>query len=775
MRTESSNNSFIKVALVVLLYLAGVHEAWSATCYDYDLFKDGYIDFKDLSVITENWLATNCLTDGCGGADFNDQNGVDAADFASLAQYWSQSCSLPKVVGENVSTLPITEGISGIWQWSANMSVAKSPVTWQDSNTLAINYNIQSSSGELYYILPPDHFVGERLRFWLKGSNTGHVLKISCYMSSDNAWVEQASIPLSFSEWRHFEIPATNAFYNYYKTVTQFHFSIQGAGAGNYQLLLSKMELVSPELIKAPIAAKTRPSPMFDTWGGPSQQQMIASKPAGITVHISPIGFFNDTTIDQRVSYARSAVKWASDAGLMPAIQFYNNPGSWTTTHPELLVKNQYGQNQPDAGGMFTSPWNPTARALWQQHIIDCLNNLKTYDRLKYVKVVELSPGEEGEVSYEWSDVYAFDDYAIAAYREYLRLLYNNDITKLNADWNSNQTGFDNLLPPADWYPDRAHWVFTDFYRLSMLEYYVFLGKAVKSVFEPNYWWCMPHTYPNYPGRFYSARYPLFYAENMARLGMLDYAQIAVLDWQHREDVDYLQNLGLKVIGEKDVQPTADSLTWTFAQAKKYGTDGVFIGILEPLSSSGQLTSLGLLCQQLIHDFSLTVTPGAEIIFEDFENVSDWYAGYGAGSGGGSIQTNSSQAQVGSFAGAMSYTHTNAVTYDYADFGRNMSGAPIDMSNVMQIKFKAKFPNDPYCIEQLQFLSASGGFLEYNFPEGDGQWHDVLLSFPQDFVDYGSNPSLNNINLIRFRSIGDTSSSPTSNTFYIDQLIFVNK
>ncbi len=102
-----------------------------------------------------------------------------------------------------------------------------------------------------------------------------------------------------------------------------------------------------------------------------------------------------------------------------------------------------------------------------------------------------------------------------------------------------------------------------------------------------------------------------------------------------------------------------------------------------------------------------------------------------------------------------------------------MSVSPIDMSSVISIDFKWKAPYDLGCISQLQLLSASGGFLEYNFTEGDGVWHDISLDFPGDFADYGSSPSLTDINLVRIRSSGDANSTVTSGTYYIDEMVFV--
>ena len=137
-----------------------------------------------------------------------------------------------------------------------------------------------------------------------------------------------------------------------------------------------------------------------------------------------------------------------------------------------------------------------------------------------------------------------------------------------------------------------------------MLRYCVFLADAVSEVFTPKYWLWMAHTLPRYPNRYYSARYPIFYSENLRRLGYVDYIHIAALDWQGVEDVRRLQSLGgVKVIGEIDVVPTPKRLQWTFQQCDKFGTNGVFIGVIEHLTKEGKLTPIGELCRQLTTDF----------------------------------------------------------------------------------------------------------------------------------------------------------------------------
>jgi len=70
--------------LVLVLGLPGLSEA-----VQFDLIKDGRIDWADLSAFAEKWLGTGCLADYfCGGADFDYSNEVDFTDFNLLAVEW---------------------------------------------------------------------------------------------------------------------------------------------------------------------------------------------------------------------------------------------------------------------------------------------------------------------------------------------------------------------------------------------------------------------------------------------------------------------------------------------------------------------------------------------------------------------------------------------------------------------------------------------------------------------------------------------------------------
>ncbi|MDY7010437.1 MAG: beta-galactosidase [Planctomycetota bacterium] len=517
--------------------------------------------------------------------------------------------AVPDVVGEEAFALPVVQNMDKLWQGPADVTVSRFAEKRSGRDVLEIKYWLKElgSRSHLDYILPADRPVAERLRFWIRGDGSGNNLQLLCYHALSRKWISLAEIRLDFRNWRHLEIPASNPIYRYHKTVTAFRFELSANKRmyhfGQCRLLLSGMELVCPKLVTRPAKYKVIPTPAFDTWGAPPRQYIPFGAQMGTTIHMSSVGFPDGGDVAQRTGYAAKAVKWTREAGIMPGISFYSAPTrEWMDKHPDLLVKNQVGQRHA-APAAFTSPWNPTARKLWREHIIECLNYLKANDSLRYVQLVELCPGEESIVSFEWSKVWAFDEYAVRAYRNYLRKRYRDDISRLNADWASEYHNFDDILPPDSYYPDRAHWVFADFYRLSMLRYCVFLADSVRKVFTPKYWLWMVHSVGSYPHRFYSARYPLFYTENMRRLGCLDYAQIAALDWQGIEDVQYLQRSGARVIGEIDIRPEPDRLKWTFDQCRKFAMDGVFIGVLEIHSAKGELTPIGRLCRQLIRDF----------------------------------------------------------------------------------------------------------------------------------------------------------------------------
>jgi len=153
------------------------------------------------------------------------------------------------------------------------------------------------------------------------------------------------------------------------------------------------------------------------------------------------------------------------------------------------------------------------------------------------------------------------------------------------------------------------------------------------------------------------------------------------------------------------------------------------------------------------------------VMFEDFEDVSDWTVGVGTGANDGSITYDAGEAQYGRYAGAMNYDHSTATDYDYIDFVKDTQ---IDINDVGSIYMDMKAADDPNQLLVLHLVDSNDNFLEYVFPEGDGAWHLESLAVPGDFDDYGNPPDLTDITTFRFRSLGDASEYATSGTFYVD-------
>jgi hypothetical protein len=54
-----------------------------------DLTGDCYVNYRDLKIMVDHWLSTDCAPDNCGGADFAPTDGVvDLYDFSDFAVQW---------------------------------------------------------------------------------------------------------------------------------------------------------------------------------------------------------------------------------------------------------------------------------------------------------------------------------------------------------------------------------------------------------------------------------------------------------------------------------------------------------------------------------------------------------------------------------------------------------------------------------------------------------------------------------------------------------------
>lgn len=467
------------------------------------------------------------------------------------------------------------------------------------------------SAPAMTWPFPASHPVAERMGLFFRGDGSGHILRVSCYFEETERWHRLADVPLDHASWQYLEIFAGNPLHKFHKGVTAFRFEVvrgPDAQAEEGILAFANPQLISPTLLDLPLQPSHAPSPMFNTWGGAALPQIQVAAEVGVGMHMVPISFFS-RPVEQRVEAAVRRLPEIHRLGMMPGLAFYNHPGrDWLEANPELGVQTHEGRIY-DGGGAYTSLWNPEARRLWREHIQASLKELKRQDILPLARMVMINPGEEGEVSYAWSDIWAHDPYAKQAWRDYLERKYTT-VQAMNADFRSAYRSFDDVEPPIAPHPDREHAVFADFYRLSMLRYCVEMADAVRTVWEPDYWLWMTHTVGPPDRRYYSARYPLFYIEQLQRLGLMDYAHIAVLGWQTRADVDLMRSLGARIIGETDVVMRLDRLLWTFDQSEHFGTDGVFIGAAEALATpAGEITDVGQASVERISAFKHPVPP----------------------------------------------------------------------------------------------------------------------------------------------------------------------
>jgi len=513
---------------------------------------------------------------------------------------------IPAYIGEKKANINIYNLQNYIYPQQVNIEIKNNPV-----KCLEICYNFNTERKiNVEFKLPEKHIEGERISFKLLGN--GLKDKIELWCKDGSSYIPLSMVSLKPKKWQHIEIPASSPIHRFYQNIKVIRFTIVNKEKKPHsgKFLISQMNFVNPVLLSQPIKKKNVPSPVFETWGagGRSWEELEKNikrvKEIGINLHIIPVDFpaLNPEKTKENREILKKRILYIINSGMKVGVSFYNTPTKeFVSKYPELLMKNEEGKIYKE-GGFFLSIWNPKTEEIWEKHIVDTLRFLKKEGILSRIDVIKVSPGLESEISYEWSHIWAFDKYAILKYREYLKKKYQN-ITSLNYDWGSEYKDFEDITPPKKFYPDREHWVFLDFYRYSMFKWCVKLADFIREVYNPPFWLWLPHSVPNYPARFYSARFPLFYVENLKKLGIADYVHIPALDWQSVQDVNFIKNLGVKTIGEVDVIPTKKRLIWTFEQSLKYKFDGIFIGTIENICSEGNLTPIGETCKKLIEKF----------------------------------------------------------------------------------------------------------------------------------------------------------------------------
>ena len=85
---NKSISGLVNMVLAVLVLVLGL--PCPAPALQYDLNKDGRVDWSDLGGFADEWLAEGCSAyEWCGGADFDHSNKVDFGDYGLLSKDWS--------------------------------------------------------------------------------------------------------------------------------------------------------------------------------------------------------------------------------------------------------------------------------------------------------------------------------------------------------------------------------------------------------------------------------------------------------------------------------------------------------------------------------------------------------------------------------------------------------------------------------------------------------------------------------------------------------------
>jgi hypothetical protein len=81
---------FSFVCMVLAVPVLALVLSCSVQAAQYDLIKDGCIDWADLAGLADRWLAEGCSAyEWCGGADFDHSGKVDFGDYTLLSKDWS--------------------------------------------------------------------------------------------------------------------------------------------------------------------------------------------------------------------------------------------------------------------------------------------------------------------------------------------------------------------------------------------------------------------------------------------------------------------------------------------------------------------------------------------------------------------------------------------------------------------------------------------------------------------------------------------------------------
>jgi hypothetical protein len=337
----------------------------------------------------------------------------------------------------------------------------------------------------------------------------------------------------------------------------------------------------------------------FVSWGGIGHPNRIrTAAKMGIDTHRLPLNPWSDEQGRYDFRLADTYLPALKEAGITTVVHIFSHgvPKWFWQKHPDAMPRNAKGETDDTYG----SVWHPRIREQVRRGIAALLDYLGERDLLRLVDGIEVGVAFEGQLSYMWHHFWAYDPYALTAYRFFLRGRYG-DIAHLNAAWGTRYRTFSDIYPPIRWAETPECRDFLDFYRQSLLDAAEEWSEAVAAKFSPKIWlWLSHFIVPDQ--RPYAARYPTFYLRRLKELKRADVAIISVVPgWQTKEEVAELKGLGITVIGEWEIVPKAEGQQRQARLAWDLGCDGFFVGVLENLiDETGALTEVGKVTAEVI-------------------------------------------------------------------------------------------------------------------------------------------------------------------------------
>lgn len=331
--------------------------------------------------------------------------------------------------------------------------------------------------------------------------------------------------------------------------------------------------------------SKTQPRTLrpiqFVSWGGiGSIARVRAAARIGIDTHRFPIGW-PDSHGHYDLPSADEMVRALHEEGINGIVHFYNHgvPAYFWQKYPQAKMRNALGATT-DSSPSF---WNPAVKQAIKNNMSRILEHFKKAKLLEYIAGYEIGIGMEGQLSYLWDAFWAFDPYAIKAYRAFLEAKYNADLDALNQDWGTKYLSFQKILPPPKWQYTRECATFEAFYRDHILQTAIELSALVKKHTAPTIWFWLSHFIKS-PERYYAARFPAYYMQRLGELGCANAVETSVVPgWQTQDDIADMRIQGLRVIGEIYITPTPQQQREHARLSQALGCDGFFVGTLENL------------------------------------------------------------------------------------------------------------------------------------------------------------------------------------------------